>query len=144
MQYIRLYTDDAGDSRFEDVVLAGEPQNVVESSLRALLSDPIPATQVYLRTVVQEASSTEPHNAPRRQFIVQLSGVSEVETSTGEVRRCGPGTIMLLEDTHGKGHVTRGVSDGERRTLVIVLPEDPSSWTPERADTTNSADGVSR
>ena len=131
MGYVRLYADENGESRFEDVRLAGEPQSVVESSLMAVLSDPIPAVQVYLRDVVKEASSVEPHNAPRRQFIILLSGESEVETSTGEVRRFGPGSIMLLEDTHGKGHITRGFG-GERLTLVVTLPDDPSTWTPAR------------
>ena len=132
MEYVRLYTDEHGDSCFEDVRLAGEPQSVgYESTLRAILSDPIPAQQVYLRDVVVEASPTEPHNAPRRQFIVQISGWSEVETSTGEVRRFGPGGFMLLEDTDGKGHITRG--SGDRLTLVVTLPEDPSTWAPARA-----------
>lgn len=138
MGYVRLYTDENGDSRFEDVRLAGEPQSVgYESTLRAILSDPIPAQEVYLRHVVTEASSTEPHNAPRRQIILQLSGWSEVETSTGEVRRFGAGGFMLLEDTDGKGHITRG--SGDRLTVVITLPDDPSTWTPARASTAETA-----
>ena len=99
------------------------------------LSEHIPATAVFLREVVREASSTEPHNAPRRQFIIQLTGESEVETSTGERRRFGPGAMMLLEDTDGKGHVTRGLSDGERLTVVIGLPDDPAAWTPATTST---------
>lgn len=131
MQYVRLYTDEAGDSRFEDVEFTGEPQNVVESTLQAVLSEPIPAGKVYFRDVATEASSTEPHNAPRRQFIVQLIGETVVETSTGDTRRMGPGAVMLLEDLDGKGHITTKTSEGERSTLVITLPEDPSTWTPK-------------
>lgn len=132
MQYVRLYTDEAGESRFEDVTLVAEPKGVdYDSRLMAALSDPIPAVRVFLRDVVKEASSVAPHNAPRRQFIVQLTGESEVETSTGEVRRFGPGSIMLLEDTDGKGHITRGLSGGDRLTLVVALPDDPGSWRPE-------------
>ena len=131
MRYVRLYTDEAGESRFEDVTLVAEPQGVpYDHSLMAAISDPIPAVEVFLRDVVTEASSVEPHNAPRRRFIIQLTGESEVETSTGEVRRFGPGSIMLLEDTEGKGHITRGVSGGDRLTVVIELPDDPATWQP--------------
>ncbi len=131
MKYVRLYSDADGESRFDDVVLAAETRGVsYDSELMVRFSDPIPAVDVMLREVEKEASSEDPHNAPRRQIIVQLVGESEVETSTGEVRRFGPGAIMLLEDTDGKGHITRRVSDGERLTLLITLPEDPEAWPP--------------
>jgi hypothetical protein len=131
LQYVRLYADEAGDSRFEDVTLVGETRGVAyDSQLLARLSETIPATDVFLREVVREASSIEPHNAPRRQFIIGLTGVTEVETSTGEKRRFGPGAMMLLEDTDGKGHITRSLSEGERLTLVIGLPDDRAAWNP--------------
>jgi hypothetical protein len=31
----------------------------------------------------------------------------EMETTDGTVKRLGPGDLVLLEDTSGKGHVTR-------------------------------------
>ena len=131
LHYVRLYTDEAGESRIEDIVIPGRTQHAsYDPNLVTTLSDLIPATDVFLRDVVKEASSTEPHNAPRRQFIVLLTGESEVETSTGEKRRFGPGAMMLLEDTYGKGHITRGLSSGERLTLVIGLPDDPTAWNP--------------
>ena len=45
--------------------------------------------------------------APQRQFAINLTGELEVEVSDGARRRLGPGDLVLLEDTHGKGHVTR-------------------------------------
>jgi hypothetical protein len=71
--------------------------------------------------VLSEASETDPHNAPRRLLIVQLDGTVEVEVSDGEVRRFGPGSALVVEDTTGKGHVTRNVSGGARSTLVAEL-----------------------
>ena len=47
------------------------------------------------------------HVAPQRQFAINLTGELEVEVSDGERRRIGPGDLVMLEDTHGKGHVTR-------------------------------------
>ncbi len=130
IEYVRLYADESGESHLEDVRLAAEPKSVVESTLLAAFSDLIPATEVFFRNVVREASSTEPHNTPRRQFIVQLKGTSEVESSSGDKRVMGPGSIMLLEDVDGKGHITRGLSEGERLTLVVALPDDPAAWNP--------------
>jgi hypothetical protein len=45
----------------------------------------------------------------------------EVEASDGEVRRFGPGEAVLVEDTGGKGHITRNVGGKTRRTLVAAL-----------------------
>ncbi len=60
------------------------------------------------------------HPAPRRQLIFCLSGTLEVEVSDGEVRRFGPGAVILLEDTSGQGHITRVV--GEDRAYLVAVP----------------------
>ena len=43
------------------------------------------------------------HPAPTRQFVVTLSGESEVELEGGKKLRLGPGHILLAEDLMGKG-----------------------------------------
>lgn len=123
--YIRLYTDSDGHSRLEDVVLRGRTTGVVESDLRATFSEPLQADWVVFRHVVKEADDSHPHNAPRRQFIIMLKGECEVETSTGEVRRLGPGDVLLTEDMDGIGHMTRRIGQEDRLTLVIML--DPAA-----------------
>jgi hypothetical protein len=119
--YTRLYSDADGHSRFEDVELPAKTGGVIESDLVATLADPIAAETVVFRNVLREASDSEPHNAPRRQFIIQITGWCEIETSTGEVRRFGPGEVLLVEDLDGRGHITRADESGERRTLLITL-----------------------
>jgi len=42
-----------------------------------------------------------------RQFVIVLFGELEVEVSDGEKRRFEPGGICLVEDTAGKGHISR-------------------------------------
>jgi hypothetical protein len=52
------------------------------------------------------------------------------ETSEGEKRRCEPGTIVLAEDTFGKGHISRGPDEGQFLMFVPVpdwISEEPSS-----------------
>lgn len=119
--YIRLYADADGRSRFEDVRLTGEPRGVSESELRAVFSEPFPAEHAAFRYVIAEASGEHPHNAPRRQFIVQLTGECEIEASDGDRRRMVPGSVLLVEDTEGLGHVTRRLGQEDRLTMVIPL-----------------------
>lgn len=51
------------------------------------------------------------HPAPFRMVQSYLSGTVEVTASDGAVRRLGPGSLLLLEDTHGRGHSTRVLED---------------------------------
>ena len=117
--YVRVYADDRGDSHFQDVYLPSERQTT-PTGVVAALTEPQPVDGIIFRLVLSEASDTVPHNAPQRLLIVHLEGVAEVEVSDGEKRRFGPG-ILLVEDTKGRGHLTRNVSSGLRRTLVAPL-----------------------
>jgi hypothetical protein len=121
--YVRLYTDEGGHSRFEDVRLQGETRGVVESDLRATFSASFVPTAAMFRHVVEEADATRPHNTPCRQFIIQLTGECEVEASDGDKRRMGPGSVLLLEDVEGLGHITRRIGDAMRMTMVIRLED---------------------
>ena len=56
---------------------------------------------------------------PRRQFVLGLVGELEVEVSDGEVRRFGPGSVILVEDTSGKGHLSRVV--GTERSMAAAI-----------------------
>ncbi len=62
------------------------------------------------------------HNAPRRQYVITLSGRGEVELSGGGTVQLTPGHILLAEDTTGKGHISRGVGTEDRVSLFIPLP----------------------
>jgi len=50
---------------------------------------------------------------------VNLTGSVELEVGSGEVRRLGPGSIILAEDTTGQGHISRNVG-GEPRSCLFV------------------------
>jgi hypothetical protein len=63
------------------------------------------------------------HTGPARQFVITLSGHSEVEVSGGVHVTAGPGHINLIEDTTGKGHVTRNFGPDARIALTIPLAD---------------------
>ena len=51
------------------------------------------------------------HPGPRRQYVITLSGQGEIEVADGKKIPVGPGNIDLIEDTTGKGHITRNFED---------------------------------
>ena len=58
------------------------------------------------------------HTGPRRQFVITLSGKAELEVADGKKVAAGAGHINLIEDTTGKGHITRNLED----RIVITIP----------------------
>jgi quercetin dioxygenase-like cupin family protein len=70
------------------------------------------------------------HTAPRSQYVITLSGRGEVEVAGGKKIALGPGHIDLVEDTTGKGHITRTIED--RVTLTLPLSDQSGRSTASR------------
>ncbi len=122
MKAARIYTGADGRSHFEDLDIPLKP------STYGTLSDLVPSEGVIFRET-PVGGALDFHVAPRRQFVITLAGLVEVECGDGTKRRFGPGDIMLADDTTGQGHITREVQ-GPRRSLFIPLPErfDTRPW----------------
>lgn len=118
MKYTRIYADAHGESHLQDV-----DQEMKPAEYASRMSEMIAAKGVIFRETRSGEYFIDWHNAPRRQFVVNLSGEVEIETSDGDKRRFGPGSILLAEDVTGKGHISRGVGNAERRTLFIALAD---------------------
>ena len=63
------------------------------------------------------------HTAPRRQYVITLSGHGEVELIDGTKIPLGPGSIDLAEDLTGKGHITRVIGNEDRVTIAIPVSD---------------------
>ena len=50
-----------------------------------------------------------------------LSGRREIEVADGKKITLGPGSVTLVEDVTGKGHLTRAVGTEDAITLIISL-----------------------
>jgi hypothetical protein len=122
MKYTRVYTDENGETHFEDV----------ESEL--LPTDFAPPAPPFNISAFTDAKrfcfGNAPigwygdwHPTPKRQVFVYISGKIEAKVSDGEVRVFGPGSITLLEDTTGKGHTSRVVGDQEVFGVIIQLED---------------------
>ena len=72
------------------------------------------------------------HVAPRRQYVLTLSGHLEFTTRVGETFSLGPGDVLLAEDTTGGGHEWRIVGpDPWRRAYVSLETAVPKTAVPE-------------
>jgi oxalate decarboxylase/phosphoglucose isomerase-like protein (cupin superfamily) len=52
-----------------------------------------------------------------------LAGEVEAAVGDGEVRRFGPGSVTLVEDTTGTGHRSRNAGTGDVVLAVVQLPD---------------------
>lgn len=122
MKAARIYTGADGRSHFEDLDIPLKPSSY------GTLSDLVPSSGVIFRET-PVGGALDFHVAPRRQFVITLAGLVEVECGDGTKRRFGAGDIMLADDTTGQGHITREVQ-GPRRSLFIPLPDsfDTRAW----------------
>ncbi len=117
MAFVRVYTGADGQSRFEDMEVPFQPSDsTVSGSFRRN------ATAVNFRRqpvgLVQDW-----HAAPRRQYIITLTGLAEIEVGSGEVRRFERGDVLLADDLTGKGHVTRVIGTEPRISVAIPLDD---------------------
>jgi hypothetical protein len=65
------------------------------------------------------------HRGPSRRYVITMSGRGELEVAGGKKISVEPGHIELIEDTTGKGHITRVIGAEDRVTLHLLLA-DPS------------------
>ena len=108
----RLYTGEDGQSHIETLDLASQPQ----------LTSPQNTATISFREW-PPGHFIDWHPAPRRQYIISLSGQIEIGLGDGSTKRYGPGDARLVEDTTGQGHTTRVVGDQASITAVIPLAD---------------------
>jgi hypothetical protein len=122
VKYTRVFADSAGESHIEEVEMALTATDFAPPAPPLNLSQFSPATRFGFINA-PPGWSGDWHPAPARQMIFYLAGQTEGETSDGSRRRFGPGDIVLLEDTTGKGHRSRVVGDQEVLGVVVQLED---------------------
>ena len=122
MKYVHVYADQNGDSHIEDVEVGMSLTNFAPPAPPVDVSPLMSSTKVGFLGA-PAGWYGPPHPAPRRQFVFVLTGELEGAVSDGEVRRLAPGSVVLLEDTWGKGHSTRVVGNDYALLAVVQLPD---------------------
>jgi hypothetical protein len=116
MRIHNLYTDASGQSHFRDIEVEW-----AEEGRAGKLSKRLPATGIIFREV-QPDYDLDWHPAPRRQYIINLDAGVQITASDGEARVIGAGEVILVEDTTGKGHLSKAV-EGKVRNCIFVPVE---------------------
>jgi hypothetical protein len=113
---VRVYATADGGSRVEELTIAPGAK-------------PIDVTRMTA-SVYNGSGATAPdwHTAPRKQFAINMTGELEVEVTDGTRRVIGS-DLVYLEDTTGKGHVTRAL--GPITNVFLHVPDDFDivAWT---------------
>lgn len=104
----RLFSGPDGQSHIEPIDLEQMPDwtKGLEATRISFREDPAGKFQDW-------------HPAPRRQFVIIISGQLEIGLGDGSKHRFGPGDARLVEDTTGQGHTTL-VYGGEPAVLATV------------------------
>jgi len=108
----RLYTGSDGQSHIEPIE--------IESKADWLKG--LPTTQISFR-IWPKGEFLDWHPAPRRQFVIILSGQLEIGCGDGTKQVFGPGDARLVEDTTGKGHTTRVLGNEPCLTATVPLAQ---------------------
>lgn len=122
LTYVHVYADAAGASHFREEHFDFAPGRDNLGSIHVLAAK---GGATLLR--LEPGAFEDWHNAPRAWYLVVLQGESEVTTSDGRVRHFGPGSVVLLDDTTGKGHQTRAVGKSAHIAAVIPIADVPAT-----------------
>ena len=106
MKIHKLYTGDDSNSHFGEIEIDLCHLDGIEN-----LSDKYQVDGVIFNQVAPQETYGW-HNAPKRQYVITLSGEVDVEVSSGTIQRIVPGDVVLVDENHeGTGHKTTIVSE---------------------------------
>ncbi len=110
-----LYADAQGESHWRDIAIdwaqeGPEGKTSVRQDVKGI---------IFRQT---QAEHDRPwHPAPRRQYIINLDAGVQLTASDGEARIIGAGEVILVEDTIGKGHLSKSVNNQMRHSIFIPI-----------------------
>jgi quercetin dioxygenase-like cupin family protein len=108
MKYVRMYAGSDGESHFEDVPVDLKLSDYSPPTPPVYISPFVAARQFgFVRIPAGWVGAWHP--SPGRQVFLYLAGEMDVKVSDDERRRFRAGTVLLVEDTVGRGHQSRVV-----------------------------------
>jgi len=115
MKITRIYTGKDNESHLEDIEVPMKFHRPGEVRM-----DTVKPKGMYIR---EQSGNFELdfHPAPRRQYLITLSGKIEITLGDGTKRTFGAGDVLLAEDLTGHGHISRIVGNEPRVSVVIEV-----------------------
>lgn len=121
MKCLRIYASSDGESHFGEIEIPTTERSVHPDALPFEVSASYPASRVRFTRIPAGMHPVARHTVPERVLTVRLDGSVEYETSDGEIRQVPAGCFVLVEDTHGRGHLSR--HSAEAQTVIwVTLP----------------------
>ena len=118
--YVRLFTDEQGESHFQEIESDLYRVDFASGIPPLFLSEDIAASAASFFGA-PAGWEADWHPSSGRHLFAVLTGVWQVTASDGETRAFSKGDVLLVEDTTGKGHSSKIVGDEESLALLIVL-----------------------
>jgi hypothetical protein len=115
MRIHNLYVDTDGQTHFRDIEVTWASEGP-----GGKLSARLPATGIIFRQTAGDYD-LDWHPAPRRQYIINLDAGVKLTAGDGESRVIGAGEVILVEDTHGKGHLSEAVGGKLRHSIFVPI-----------------------
>jgi hypothetical protein len=118
--YTRLFSDQNGESHFEDCESELALIDFAPPTSPLGLSQSFPASETAF-LAGPSGWTGDWHVSPSRNLFVVISGEWEIEASDGATRLFSPNSVLLVEDLTGKGHRSRVVSNEDSLALLVRL-----------------------
>ena len=119
MRIHNLYTDENGESHFRDIEVEWAGVDYTNSKY----TDIIKVSGMNIR-LTDGDYHVDCHTAANDVYVINLDAPSEIVASDGESRVIGVGEMLLLQDTTGKGHMSKAVA-GQIRHAVFISARKP-------------------
>lgn len=117
LRYTVLSSDSLNLTHFADVYLPwqsdGKPQKLATPFLDAEKIGFMHFPQGY---------RSDWHPAPRKQFVMVMQGVMEIEAADGQRRTFVAGEVLLAADTQGHGHRTNVLGNQDLVFVWVRVP----------------------
>ena len=120
LTYLHLYTDAAGETHFAEKEFVFTRLDHVENR-ESITVHEITGVQRAILYKLAKGAVEDWHTAPRKQLGCVIQGTADITASDGEVRRLRPGSVILIDDTTGKGHITKHVGDEDHIAMMIPV-----------------------
>lgn len=114
LRIFRLSEDASGESHLADVHYS------MATTKDGLIAENIATGDLGLKVFTDGPEQPDFGPSPIRRLVVPLAGRSEIEASDGTRRTLEVGTLLIAEDTTGRGHRVHEV-DQPRLSLYIPL-----------------------
>ena len=138
LTYIRVFSDDTGESHIVTEALTVRSEQCAPPAPALDVSAISGATGWNLLRFAADWVGGW-HCTPYRQWMFLLAGRAAVRASDGSRCDLRAGSICLLEDTRGRGHLTTIIGDEEVLTVAVLIPDGEPAASPCRSRPVSSA-----